>query len=92
MHKTHGLIVMGVVIFCLTGQAVQAGEHQERRIEQLERENMALRRQLETMRYQYQRRNSYGVPYSYGNSGLTGANRQLREAEQMKRNWERLTR
>jgi hypothetical protein len=83
--------MLGMVFLCLTGN-VEAGERQERRIEQLERENMSLRRQVEQLRYQYQRQGSYGTPYryGYGSSGLSGANRQLREAEQMKRSWEKL--
>jgi hypothetical protein len=79
------------VFLCMTGN-VEAGDRQERRIEKLERENMALRRQVEQLRYQYQRQGSYGVPYRYGSRPLQGANQSLRDLEQAQRHLKNLTR
>jgi len=92
-------LVIGILTLCLTPLSVQAGEHQEQRIEQLEQENMRLVYEISRLRGQIQGQqqrcqSSYRRPYSYGygQSPMSDATRKMNEAEQMRRSWDRLTR
>ena len=102
MNQLAKIGILGSIFLCLTSD-VQARDNEKfhcyemmgqnyKRIEQLERENMSLRRQVEQLRYQQQRQGSYGVPYRYGSRPLQGANQSLRDLEQTTRHLKNLTR
>ena len=96
-------MLVGLSFTLLIAGNADAGENQERQIERLEQENYRLsmevsrlraqlrqeqKRWAEQMRYRYPSNRSYG----YGQSPLSGANRGLQDANQLKRNWDQLTR
>jgi len=95
------LMVLGLMGFGPT-QHGWAGERQEARIEELERDNTRLlyecnrlQAQVRELQRQAANRRQYGTyspSYSYGNGGLNEINRQLRELEQTRRTLESLKR
>jgi len=92
------LIIVGIMV-CLTPVVGQAGEHQERRIEELEQENLRLVYEISRLRGQIQGQqqrcqSGYRRPYSYnyGQSPLSGANRSLSELNRTKRELDQLRR
>lgn len=89
---------MSFMLVHMMAISVQAGENQARRIEELEAENYRLSMEVSRLREQVRqlqpRRSGYSAPYgySYGRNPTQGAAQQLRGLNQMKREWEQLTR
>ena len=95
-------MVVGMVVLCLT-TPVGAGERQDARIEALEQENYTLVMEVNRLREQVrelQNRAAQERARRYPRRGsdrsgqrpLSEANRQLQDANQLKRNWDQFTR
>ena len=100
------LLMAGLFTVGMMGSALAQGhrphgesaEEQEiielyNRLNRVEIENIRLRQENERLKATLQRQNrSYSSSYSYGQNSLAETNRKLQEANQLKRNWELLTR